>query len=264
MASVAALYRYPVKGFTPEVREQIVVQDDGSVEGDRVLAFRFADAVEPEVEDGLPYWPKKRGLALMDMPSLARLKLSYDSHRRWLTISDGDRMLVDAALDDAGRREIEDSVTAWLRETSDARHLERPGRLPLRLIGDGVTSQFQDRPRGYVSVHAAASVVELGRATDGVVDDRRFRSNIVVEGIAPWSELEWQGRVRIGDVVFAVQRPIVRCAAIMANPDTGLQDAPLLRTLTRELGQSAPTLGVLLLPKSGGGVLRIGDPVEVA
>ena len=55
MASVAALYRYPVKGFTPEVREQIVVQDDGRVEGDRVLAFRFADAVEPEVEDGLPY-----------------------------------------------------------------------------------------------------------------------------------------------------------------------------------------------------------------
>ncbi len=50
----------------------------------------------------------------------------------------------------------------------------------------------------------------------------------------------------------------------MANPDTGQRDAPLLRTLTREFGQSAPTLGMLLLPKSGGGVLRIGDPVEVA
>lgn len=264
MASVAALYRYPVKGFTPEVRERIVVQADGRVEGDRVLAFRFADAVEPEIEDGLPYWPKKRGLALMDMPSLARLRLSYDRDRRRLTIRDGDEEVVAGTLDDAGRRQIEDAVTGWLRDTPVARHLDRPGRLPLRLIGDGVTSQFQDRPRGYVSVHASASVAELGRAAQAVVDDRRFRSNVVVEGIAPWSELEWQGRVRIGDVVFAVQRPIVRCAAIMANPDTGQRDAPLLRTLTRELGQSAPTLGVLLLPKSGGGVLRIGDPVEVA
>lgn len=264
MASVAALYRYPVKGFTPEVREQIVVQDDGRVEGDRVLAFRFADAVEPEDEGGLPYWPKKRGLALMDMPSLARLRLTYDSGRGHLTISDGEHPLVDAALDDAGRQQIEDAVTAWLRQTPDARHLERPGRLPLRLVGDGVTSRFQDRPRGYVSVHAAASVAALDRTTDAVVDDRRFRSNIVVEGIPPWSELQWQGRVRIGDVVFAVQRPIVRCAAIMANPDTGRQDAPLLRVLTREFGQSVPTLGVLLLPEDGGGVLRVGDPVESA
>ncbi|WP_341579228.1 MOSC domain-containing protein [Microbacterium schleiferi] len=264
MASVAALYRYPVKGFTPEPRERIVVQDDGRVEGDRVLAFRFADAVEPEDEEGLEYWPKKRGLALMDMPSLARLRLSYDSDRGHLAIRDGERVLVDAVLDDAGRRQIEDAVTAWLRETPDVRHLKRPGRLPLRLIGDGVTSQFQDRPRGYVSVHAAASVVDLGRAADAVVDDRRFRSNVVIEGIPPWRELEWQGRVRIGDVIFAVQRPIVRCAAIMANPDTGLQDAPLLRILTREFGQSAPTLGVLLLPESGGGTLRVGDPVESA
>lgn len=263
MASVGALYRYPVKGFTPEACEQIVVQDDGRVEGDRVFAFRFADAVGPEDEEGLAYWPKKRGLALMDMPSLARLRLRCDSDRRRLTIRDGDEVLVDAGIDDAGRRKIEDAVTAWLRETSDARHLERPGRLPLRLIGDGVTSQFQDRPRGYVPVHAAASVAELGRAVETDVDDRRFRSNIVVEGVSAWDELEWQGTVRIGDVAFTVQRPIVRCAAIMANPDTGRQDAPLLRTLTREFGQSAPSLGVLLLPASDGGVLRVGDPVEV-
>lgn len=263
MASVAALYRYPVKGFTPEPREQIVVQDDGRVEGDRVLAFRFADAVEPEDEEGLASWPKKRGLALMDMPSLARLRLSYDQHRGRLAIRDGERVLVDAMLDDAGRRQIEDAVTAWLRETPDARHLKRPGRLPLRLIGDGVTSQFQDRPRGYVSVHAAASVVDLDRAVDAPVDDRRFRSNIVVSGIPAWRELEWEDRVRIGDIVFAVQRPIVRCAAIMANPDTGARDANLLRVLTDRFEQEQPTLGILLLPVDGGGTVRVGDPVEI-
>ena len=69
--TVSKLYRYPVKGFTPEPREELVVQDDGRIEGDRVLAFRFADAATPEEKDGLDYWPKSKGLALMDLPSLA-------------------------------------------------------------------------------------------------------------------------------------------------------------------------------------------------
>jgi uncharacterized protein YcbX len=44
MPAVAALYRYPLKGFTPEPRASIAVRPDGRVAGDRVLNFRFADA----------------------------------------------------------------------------------------------------------------------------------------------------------------------------------------------------------------------------
>ena len=44
MPKVIALYRYPVKGFTPEPMERITVLPGGRVEGDRVLNFRFADA----------------------------------------------------------------------------------------------------------------------------------------------------------------------------------------------------------------------------
>ena len=64
MPRVVALYRYPVKGFTPERRDELVVQDDGRIAGDRVLAFRFADAATPEERDGLDYWPKAKGLPM--------------------------------------------------------------------------------------------------------------------------------------------------------------------------------------------------------
>ena len=43
MPRVAALYRYPVKGFTPEECETLTVRDDGRIAGDRVLGIRFAD-----------------------------------------------------------------------------------------------------------------------------------------------------------------------------------------------------------------------------
>lgn len=261
MPHVAALYRYPVKGFTPEERRELVVQADGRVEGDRVLAFRFADAAAPEERDGLDYWPKSRGLALMDFPTLAQLRLQYENER--VRVWHGDRLLADAALDDAGRRDLEAAVTAFVAASTDAKRIAKDGVLPLHLVGDGRTSRFQDRPRGFVSLHGSASVGAVDAAVSAPVDDRRFRSNIVVEGTEPWAELGWTGRVRVGDVLFEVQRPIGRCAAIMANPDTGERDARLLRLLTTEFGQSEPTLGILLLPADGGGTVRVGDAVVI-
>lgn len=263
MPVVSALYRYPVKGFTPEARDELIVQPDGRIAGDRVLAFRFADAVEPEGADGLESWPKSRGLALMDFPALARVALTFDADARRLRLSVDGAVLAEAGLDDAGRRELEEAVTAFVQASPDARRLEKEGVLPLRLVGDGVTARFQDRARGYVSLHGAASVEDVDAAVAAPVDSRRFRSNIVVSGAGAWDELGWSGRVRIGEVAFDVQRPIGRCAAIMANPDTGERDTRLLRVLTTEFDQAEPTLGILLLPAAGGGVVRVGDEVVV-
>lgn len=267
MARVAALYRYPVKGFTPEPLASAVVQDDGRIAGDRVLAFRFADATRPEDHEGLDYWPKSKGLALQDFPSLARLRLAYDHAARRLRISDGDSVVVDAGLEDAERREIADRITDWVLATPDARLLRREGRLPLELLGDGGTARFQDRPRGFVSLHGHASVEAVGGTVPAPVDDRRFRSNVVIEGIPAWSELDWAdggAELMIGEVRFTVVKTIVRCLAITANPDTGVRDAKLLKVLTGDFGQAEPTLGVLLLPSGCGGTIRVGDPVEVA
>lgn len=44
MPQVVALYRYPVKSFTPEAREVLTVLDEGRIAGDRVLGIRFANS----------------------------------------------------------------------------------------------------------------------------------------------------------------------------------------------------------------------------
>jgi uncharacterized protein YcbX len=261
--NVAALFRYPLKGFTPERRDALTVQPDGRVAGDRVLAFRFADAAAPELRDGLDYWPKSRGLALMDFPSLARLGVSYDGTTRRVRVELDGAVLVDDALDAAGRSRLRDAVTAYVLDGPDGRRLRHRGRLPLQLVGDGETSRFQDRPRGFVSLHGRASVAALDAVAGAPVDDRRFRSNVVIDGTGPWEELGWTGRLTIGEVAFEVREPIGRCLAVHANPDTGERDARLLQTLTREFGQDEPTLGILLLPVAGGGVVRVGDEVRV-
>ena len=271
MARVVSLFRHPIKGFTPESVESLTVQSDGRIAGDRVLAFRFADAVNPEVRDGLDHWPKAKGLSLQDFPGLAALRAHYDDARRRVRIEHEGSVLVEAGLDDAGRVELADAVTEFVLASPEGRRIQRPGRLPLVLMGDGVTSRFQDRARGYVSVHGRGSVDALSDALGVGIDDRRFRSNVVIDDASPWSELDWTGELTIGEVTFRAAGPIVRCLATHANPDTGVRDAKVLKTLTSTLGQDEPTLGRLLLPPHTpsddsapwvGGTISIGDDVR--
>ena len=125
----------------------------------------------------------------------------------------------------------------------------------------------QDRPRGFISAHGRGSLIALSEAIGADLDERRFRSNIAVDGLDAWAELEWAGRVRIGAVEFEVSHHIVRCLATHANPETGERDAEVMTTLTRTFGQEKPTFGTLLLPTGAsaetGGTIHVGDEVEV-
>jgi len=65
------------------------------------------------------------------------------------------------------------------------------------------------------------------------VDMRRFRPNIVVEGLAPWEEDGWR-KLRIGAQYFDIVKPCSRCVLTTVDPDTGIKDTGLqpLRTLS--------------------------------
>lgn len=258
---VAALYRYPVKGFTPESCEALTIVG-ARVAGDRVLGVCLGDAGEPREVVGGEWWGKQHMVVLMDTPGLARLTLRYDDVQRHLTLSLDGRVLVQAGLDDLGRARFAEAVTDFVRSLPDAVDLDQPGRLPLRLVGDGVTPRFQDRVGGFVTAHGRASLEALGAAlADPGLDERRFRSNIAIEGLDAWAELGWSGRVRIGAVEFKAERPVGRCIATHANPEDGVRDREILTTLTRSIGQAEPQFGVLLTPVSEG-TIHLGDPVE--
>ena len=82
MARVVALYRYPLKGFTPEACETLTVLDEGRIAGDRVLGIRFADTEAPDDR-----WSRKHGmLALINTPGLARLRVTFDAAASQLRI----------------------------------------------------------------------------------------------------------------------------------------------------------------------------------
>jgi uncharacterized protein len=259
MPRVVALYRYPVKGFTPEVCGTLPVLDEGRIAGDRVLGMRFANSPAPDHA-----WSSKyQFVALVNTPGLARLTVRFDHRALRLHVSHEGGVLVDAALDDAGRRQISAAIADFVLELDDNPLSLHPDRLPLRVVGDGVTPRYQDNEAGQVSLHSRESLAEVAAATGHAgLSEHRFRSNIVIDGVAAWEEQSWIGKsIRIGSVAFDVVKPKVRCLATHANPETGERDVPLLATLTRVFAQEQPTFAVGMMTSGRGGEVRVGDEV---
>ncbi len=261
MTSVSALYRYPVKGLTAESLDRATVLDSGAVAGDRVLGLLFADA-GPAAREG--WWPKERFTVLMNTPALARLQARLDETTSRVRIALDGVTLVEAGLEKAGRARIAAAVTEYVLTLDESPLRGRPERAPLRLVGDGDTPAFQDRGARHVTVMGRPSVDALGEAAGREVDERRFRMNIVLDGIEPWEELSWVGHtIRIGELDFDVTGPVVRCLATHANPESGERDINVMEMLTSAFGQAKPTMGVLAVLRGSGGELTVGAGVTV-
>ena len=109
-------------------------------------------------------------------------------------------------------------------------------------------------------------VLPLLVATDGAIealgrDGRRLRPNIVIAGVPGLAERSWEGRtLRAGEVVIGLEDLRDRCVMTTYDPDTLVQDVSVLRDIVdRFEGKLALNARVLR-----GGVLSIGDPVELA
>lgn len=260
-ARVVALYRYPVKGFTPQPVEAITVLPGGRVAGDRVLNFRFADAPAADTE-----WCRKyHGVVLANTPGLARLQVRFDERTRRVTIGLGAQVIADEALDAAGRMRLVAAITDYVLGLEVNPLRGEPSRLPLRLVGDGATPRYQDNQAGQVTLHSRESLAAAAAALgDAQLSEVRFRHNIAIEGVPAWTEQTWiGGRVRIGGVEFETVVPKIRCLATHANPLTGERDRAVMQTLVKAFGQKEPTYGVGMLSASGG-VIRLGDRVDAA
>jgi len=253
-ASVAALYRYPVKGLSPERLGRVAVTPGEGLPGDRALALALADT---EFDAAAPrHLPKTRFLVLLRHERLAGLKtrLETDGGTRRLVIRNRDgQLLLDRPIDDAaGRRAIADFFAGCFPDYCAAgvpRLVEAPGHM------------FSDVPAKVVSLINPASVAALGAEVGAALDPLRFRGNVHLDGVAPWTEFGWIGaELTIGDVRLRVTQRIRRCAATDVDPDTGARDQKLSAALMARFGHG--DLGVYAEVLSAGSLTE-GDQVTL-
>lgn len=246
---VERIYRYPVKGFSPEALEEVTLSAGECLPHDRAFALAQADAAfDPEA----PRWARKTNFACLAANArLARLHTALDPRLHAWTISSPDGQRVQADLrTESGRAEVEDFVTSYLGE-------EARGRL--RLV-QAPGHNFTDIPEKAVSIVSLSSLAALERAHGMRLDPLRFRANFYVSGGAEWADFGLMGReVQLGRARLRVWKRIARCAATEVNPETGERDANPPRQLREAFGHL--DLGVYAEVLDGG-VVAVGDALE--
>ena len=220
---LASLYRYPVKGLSPEPLEFADLEADGYFPGDRLFAAENGPSgFDPEKPE---HQPKVKFLMLMKNAALAGLSTRYDDASGCLTISQVGKEAVRGDLRRPdGRAAIEEFLTVFL----GAEEI----RGPVRLLAAPAGFRFTDSKSGFVSLVNLASVAEIEKAAGAKIDPLRFRANIYLDGLDAWAETGLVGRtLAIADARLEILKMTDRCAATGVAPGVGARDMDLVQTL---------------------------------
>jgi uncharacterized protein len=248
-ARLQALFRYPVKGLSPQPLAQVRLTPGATLPADRLYAIENGptgfDPAAPA------YFPKQRFLMLMRNERLAALRTDFDEVSHTLSIQWEGR---EAARGDLRTKAGRLAIEAFFR-----RFMPKELRGPPKMLSDGGHS-FSDVAAKVVSIINLASVAALEAAIGAPVHPLRFRGNLYVAGWPAWHEFDLLGReIGIGRARLKAVKRIQRCAATDVDPDTGLRDLAIPKTLLQSFGHS--DCGIYAQVVRGGEV-AVGDALS--
>ena len=250
-ATLQSLFRYPVKGLSPELLARVQLMAGDYFPGDRMFAVENGPSgFDPAAP---AHQPKIKFLMLMRNERLATLRTRYDDASGALVIVRDGQEAVRANLATAqGRADVETFFRAFMPEEL---------RGDPKVIASPPGFRFTDSRRGHVSIINLASVAALESLVGAPVDPLRFRANLYVDGWPAWHEFDLVGReIAIGPARLKVTKRIERCAATDVDPVTGIRDLSIPRTLMQAYGHT--DCGVYAEVRVGG-VIAPGNRIDM-
>jgi len=247
-AQIASLYRYPVKGLSPEPLPRVALRIGETFPADR----RYAIENGPSGFDpASPVWmPKSHFLMLMRDERLAGLRSHFEDNSNLLTIRESGIVVARGDLESAeGRAAIE----AFFATNFVGELKGQP-----KVISGGSHS-FSDVASKVVSIINLGSVAAIEAIVGLPIHPLRFRANLYVGGWPAWREFELLGQtLAIADARLKVVKRITRCAAINVDPETAARDLDIPPTMMRRLGHNECGIYAEV---TAGGTIGVGDVV---
>ena len=257
--TIDSLYRYPVKGLTPEPLDRVALEAGRAFPADRLFALAKPTGAY-DAENFVPL-SKREYFVLLNTDRLAGLAARYDPENRTMRVTVQGHPVLEADLGTAeGRAEF---VELYAR-VADLPDGVRP--VLAEQPGYNFTDNANDGPRmmNTISLINRASIRDLEQRIGRELNPLRFRANVYLEGLEPWAERQWIGRdLRLGGsggVTVRVVEETERCAATEVDPTTARRDVPVVRLLHENYGHEI--MGVFAEVLSAG-ELAVGDTVSV-
>ena len=262
---LCSLYRYPLKSGSAEPLERGRCDELGLV-GDRRWMVVDAASGKFLTQRVLPRMAllgarlAQDGALLLDAPGMDALRVPVpaDDALRGVVIWRESLQAPDAG----------EAAADWL-----TRMLARPCRLVYLPVARGIQiDPDYARPgerTGFTDgfpflLIGQGSLDDLSARVGALLDERRFRPNLVIAGAAAYAEDGWR-RIRIGDLQFRVVKPCSRCIIPTIDPRTSERSPtqePLATLMSYRKREGGVFFGQNLIAE-GTGVLEPGMSVEL-
>jgi uncharacterized protein len=258
-AVISSINFCPVKSVSFQSISTCKIKKNIGIVGDRIFAFAkdldldSAQLFEKSPEERKGKWNKV--LTLKNSPVLNKYNFLYKENRLTLTFKNKEILTINTnQLDE--RQALSSKIT----------ELEDSLKQPLVLIKNDEFPFFDTSISNKVDFINSVSLLNIQSINDFQKKINKnikasiFRGNICIDGIEPWKEREWIGKIiNIDGVSFKVEKNIPRCVAINLKPQTDDNSFNLLQSLKKTYNHF--DMGIYLTALDDG-KLEIGNKIE--
>jgi len=259
-ATISSINYCPVKSISFQTIDKCEIKKNIGIIGDRIFAFakgldlEQVKLFEKNPEERRGKWNKI--LTLKNSPVLNKYNFLFNENKLTLTFENKKVLTINVnELDEY------DLLSNKILELENS--LQKPIILMKNKNHPFFDTSISNKtvlPHS-VSLLNTRSIEDFQNKINQKIETQRFRGNICINGIEPWKEREWIGKIiKINGVSFKVEKNIPRCVAINLKPTTDDNSLNLLQSLKKNYNHFE--MGIYLTAIDGGEI-NLGDKVEI-
>jgi uncharacterized protein len=232
-ATISSIHYCPVKSVSFQTIEKCQIKKDIGIIGDRIFAFvKDLDLEQVKLFEKSPAERKgkwNKVLTLKNSPPLNKYNFIFKGEKLSLTLKDKEILTIDIN-ESSERQKLSEKMSK----------LEDSLKQPISLIKNNDFPFFDTSISkkvdfvNSVSLLNNESINDFQNKIDKKIEPSIFRGNICIDGIEPWKEREWIGKIiKINNISFKVEKNIPRCVAINLKPKSDDNSLNLLKLLKK-------------------------------
>ena len=259
-ATISSINYCPVKSISFQTIDKCEIRKNIGIIGDRIFAFAKdldldkAQLFEKSPEERKGKWNKV--LTLKNSPALNKYDFLYKENK--LTLMSKEKEILTINVNDLNDRQLlSDKIIELEDSLKEPIILMKNEEFPFFDTSISNKVNFINS----VSLLNIKSINEFQKKIDKKIEIPRFRGNICIDGIKPWVEREWIGKIiKINNISFKVEKNIPRCVAINLKPQTDDDSLNLLQSLKKIYNHFE--MGIYLTALDDGEI-NSGDKLEI-
>ena len=258
-AAISSINYCPVKSVSFQSIEKCQIKKDIGIVGDRIFAFaKDLDLDKAKLFEKSPTERKGKWnkiLTLKNSPALNKYNFFFKDKKLTLTLKNKEILTID--INQLNEREkLSNKIT----------ELEDSLKQPIILMNNNDFPFFDTSISkkvnfvNSVSLLNIQSINDFQKKIDKKIEASIFRGNICIDGIEPWKECEWIGKIiKIDGIAFKVEKNIPRCVAINLKPQSDDNSFNLLQSLKKTYNHF--NMGIYLTALEDGKI-QVGNKIQ--